>query len=199
MLWNVDERGRYARLRRFARLLSAASMMLGLASCASITEPVHDHALLVGLVIDHSGTPIPGAVVRVGAQSATSGHDGTFSIPRIGSLSFDLVAEHERHLSYSTTVERSTSAEIVVIRLLSVRDVVSAIDRALVEDDLRGAAQWLERARAGNLHDPRLRFLRAVVAYRQDDYARATEELDSFREPVPDAVRLLQARIESES
>jgi hypothetical protein len=195
MLWNEDEAQQRNSNGRYLRPLVLACTVLWLAGCASFTT-IGD---LRVLVIDYRGAPVAGAIVTINGKPTQTSEDGTCSLPETESLSLDLTAQHPRHLSYTGHVERLSRAELVVVRLASVHDVVAALDRALAADDLDLADQWLERATEEMLRDRRVTFLAAIVAYRRGDYERAIETLESFGDPLPDAVRLLRARINGAS
>ncbi|MFP4376547.1 MAG: hypothetical protein ACLFP4_05845 [Spirochaetales bacterium] len=178
------------------RLVIWIGVVIGLAGCSSLDVRSYEHAGVHGLVLDYAGAPVSGALVQVGDLSVTSGADGTFHLADATELSFDLSVRRAHHLPYSGTIVRSLRAEVVVLRIASVSDVVRAIDQALSAADEEQAARWIADAEQEGLADARLTFLSAILAYRNNDFLTAGELLGEMEEPLPEAAMLLREKIQ---
>jgi uncharacterized membrane protein len=64
-----------------------------------------------GLIVDNEGAPLPGATVRLGARTVTTGDDGTFTLTDITPGSVDVVVERPGHEPAQRTLTVTAGAE----------------------------------------------------------------------------------------
>jgi hypothetical protein len=64
-----------------------------------------------GLIVDNDGAPLPGATIRLGARTATTGDDGTFTLTDITPGSVDVLVERPGHAPAQRTLTITAGAE----------------------------------------------------------------------------------------
>jgi hypothetical protein len=179
-------------MSRSSKLLGILVGGLLVSACATFgtQDPTEfDTAPLLGMVYDTVNQPVAGAQVAVheGPEAVTD-IGGRFVLPGLSR------GEHRvfvRKAGYETTevsVAFLNRTQVLYVKLVSFDALLQRAERGLSRRKWAEAEKYLDRAAAIDPEDPLLRFTRAVLAYRREEFRDAVSLLrglldDGYREP----------------
>jgi hypothetical protein len=164
----------------------------GCATAAKRLDSIDTGASLYGMVYDSEKKPVSACVVSLvesGATGSASENPITATTDVNGRFLFDYVAYGSHTLvfhkpdfeDFSLNFDFSSKSQIVYARLTSQAGLFEAAKKAIGARSWKEASSFLARADAIGLREPLSSYLKATLAYRQQDYegaARILEALD---------------------
>jgi hypothetical protein len=179
--------------------LVLAALLAG--SCASHGPGLvadFDAAPLFGMVYDGADQPCEGVGIEVdGAEGPRSDLRGRFVIPGLPRGDHRIVARKDGFEDLSVDVSFLARTDVLHLRLTSFEQLLDMAQASLRDGRLADAGGLLARAGKLEADDPVLRYLLAILAWKERDFAGAAVRLEALladRGPQP-AVLLFLADI----
>ena len=173
--------------RRYAQstLMLAVAILSVLSGCGTPPPGRFRKAMLVGVVVDTEGRPVPGARVRLDlVRTQPTAMNGRFAFHAVRRGLRKLTVSREGFETATVQLEFTDRREIAYVRMVSRAVLIERAVTALEGDQLHRAADLLSRARG--VHEPRtdpdIALIGAVLAYRQGDPSTAADRLQLLRE-----------------
>jgi hypothetical protein len=140
--------------------------------------------MLVGVVVDTVGRPVPGAEVRLDlVRTQHTAMNGRFTFHGVRRGTRELIVSREGFERATLELEFTDRREIAYVRMVSRARLIERMVAALERDQLHRAASLLARARAVEepRTDPDVALLGALLAYRQGNLSAAADRLEVLR------------------
>jgi hypothetical protein len=167
-------------------LVLSALLLGGCATQGNYDGRAFDKAPLFGMMYDEENQPCAGvklAVDGVASESDTgfvTDIRGRFMLPALSHGEHSLVATKEGFEQLTVKVLFLSRTDVLFLRMVSFGQLLAKAEKALEERKWDDAESLLARAEKLDAGDSVLQFLRAVKAYRTENYVDAVDLLDGI-------------------
>ena len=135
-----------------------------------------------GMIYDFSNRPVPFCDVYLGRwRRSSSDINGRFVISKVPAGTYTITGNRKGFEEYSGEVTVREKGQIIYIRLPSQNQLLNLVDEALCANNLAMAEEMAERAFQIDPNNIEMLFYYAAVKFRQRDYKKAMEFVDSAK------------------
>lgn len=165
-------------------LIVTAILIFGATSCKTdaFRDPTaFDSAPLLGMVYDADNRPVSGAQLVIdGEDGPQTGVNGRLVIPDLERGSHTVVATKEGYERLEVELEFLSRTQVLYLRMTSLEHLLTSAEDALEARRYAEARKLLSRAAKLEAGNPMMRYLRAILAYRTEDYEGAERILSQM-------------------
>lgn len=134
-----------------------------------------------GMMYDFENRPISGYEINIGSKySSVSDITGRFTIQKVPIGTYEVRGKRLNYESYQGELVLKDKKQIVYIRVPSATQLLDLADKALVENNVKEAANYVERADKTGMRSTESLFYAAVILFRRNDYKGAIYILEQL-------------------
>jgi hypothetical protein len=135
---------------------------------------------LNGMVYDFENKPIAGYELTIGKSNVSSDITGRFALQNISLGKYDIYGKKEGYETYLGVIAVQDNKQIVYIRVPSQAQLLDLADKALMENKLDVADNYITRANSTGVVSTESALYSAVVHFRKNDLIGAQNILDGL-------------------
>jgi tetratricopeptide (TPR) repeat protein len=133
-----------------------------------------------GMVYDFSNRPVAHYEIVLGkGYKASTDINGRFSLQKVPLGNYAIKGHKKGYEDYCDEIIVREKGQIIYIRIPSQKQLLDMIDEYLLANDIAVAEELAERAQQIDQNNIEMLFYYAVVAFKQHQYQRALEFLDT--------------------